>query len=577
MTPVLKNMKIRMKIALLLGMAMLSIILVVWLGVCEVGARSQEVQVLTELSIPLTDALSKVAFNSAEQWCHVERATQYGIDMVQDSSLKDDFDIEKQMIFKHNQAIIQEIARGGKLVEQLLEHNETTEARDHLLKIDYELENISKKHSDYQLTVNKVINALSHGQDGETRVTIDKMSNLRSQNEEANSLENLLLAIEDFMQYSTAQSQKNRQMAIMHMLLISSLILLFELLLGIIISRSITKPLFKAVNIAGRIANGDRNIEFEVNRQDEIGQLLGTLRIMSAAVGESEAMLREQAADLEQSNKQLSSEITEREQVGQQLRESEQAAHHLAQIAEAASIDIKQLNKELKDANQGLEEAVHERTRELEGFSYSVSHDLRAPLRAVDGFSKVLEKDYGGDLDEEGQRLLGVVRTNVRRMGTLIDDLLSFSRLGRKAMHAGHVNMDELARDIYAEQKTAVPERQITLDIHDVTPAWGDRNLIQQVFVNLISNAIKFTGERDLGEIEIWSETKDELNVYCVKDNGAGFEMKYADKLFGVFQRLHSDEEFEGTGIGLALVHRIIHRHDGNIWAESEPDKGATF
>jgi len=138
--------------------------------------------------------------------------------------------------------------------------------------------------------------------------------------------------------------------------------------------------------------------------------------------------------------------------------------------------------------------------------------------------------------------------------------------LGRTGRRAG-----------YAELKAAVPERQIKLDMHDVAPAWGDRNLVQQVFINLISNAIKFTGERDIGEIEIWCETKDDVNVYGVKDNGAGFEMQYADKLFGVFQRLHSDEQFEGTGIGLALVQRIIHRHGGRIWAEGEPGKGATF
>ena len=572
-----RNMKVRMKISLLLGLAALSTSLVFWLGFRGIEAASKEVSVLTELNIPLTDALSKVAFNSAEQWCHVERAMRYGLDRVQDNRLKDAFDIESQMILKHHQAIIQEIARAGRLIEQLLEKTGTPEAQKYLLKIGHELRSINNKHTDYHVTINQTLTIISRGEEGETLASTDKISNIRSQNEEANSLENLLLAIEDFMQYSTMHSQETRQTAIAQMLLVSSLILLSQLVLGIFISHSISKPLFTAVTVANRIANGDRHIDVEVNRHDESGQLLKSMMVMSAAVSESEAMLREQATDLEQSNKQLSSEISERERVEEQLRESEQAAVQLAQRAEAARLDVKQLNQELQDVNEGLEEAVHERTRELEGFSYSVSHDLRAPLRAVDGFSRVLQKDYGRTLGEEGNRLLEIVRTNVQRMGTLIDDLLAFSRLGRKAIHPGHVNMDELARDVYDELKSAVSERQVNLTIRNVAPAWGDRNLIQQVFVNLISNAIKFTGERDIGKIDIWSETKDELNMYCVRDNGAGFDMQYADKLFGVFQRLHSDEEFEGTGIGLALVHRIIKRHNGHIWAESEPDKGATF
>jgi len=321
---------------------------------------------------------------------------------------------------------------------------------------------------------------------------------------------------------------------------------------GLLVYMSIRRPIKRLSTAFAEVGQGRLNTQVEVTSNDEIGRLADSFNKMTWDL----TMKMTTIEELNSTNQQL------------------QASEHCLLAAET---DIKQLNQELKDANQGLEEAVHERTKELEGFSYSVSHDLRAPLRAVDGFSKVLQKDYGDTLDEEGNRLMEIIRTNVQRMGTLIDDLLSFSRLGRKAMHPGFVHMNELARDVYAELTLAVPERQITWDIHDVAPAWGDRNLIQQVFINLISNAIKFTGGREVGEIEIWSETKDELNVYCVKDNGAGFEMKYADKLFGVFQRLHSDEEFAGTGIGLALVQRIVHRHEGTIWAESEPDKGATF
>ena len=321
---------------------------------------------------------------------------------------------------------------------------------------------------------------------------------------------------------------------------------------GVLIYLSISRPIKRLSAALEQVGQGRLNTQVQVGSNDEMGSLAKSFNRMTCD-------LTTKMTTIEELNS-----------ANQQLQASEQCLL-------AAETDIRQLNQELRDANEGLEEAVQERTKELEGFSYSVSHDLRAPLRAVDGFSKVLQKDYGNTLDQEGNRLLEIVRTNVQRMGTLIDDLLSFSRLGRKAMHPGFVHMSELARDVYAELRAAVPEREINLEMQDVVPAWGDRNLIQQVFVNLISNAIKFTGEREVGEIKIWCEARDGMNVYCVKDNGAGFEMQYADKLFGVFQRLHSDEEFEGTGIGLALVQRIIKRHEGSIWAESEPGKGATF
>lgn len=365
-------------------------------------------------------------------------------------------------------------------------------------------------------------------------------------------------------------------------------------LIGILVHLAISRPLHRLSEAFERVGSGQLNTQVEVTSKDEIGQLGIAFNRMTEDLAQkmttieelnhsnqrlqdsertiraSEETLQRQAGELEKSNSLLSLEIAERNLIEHQLRASEHTANELARSAEAARIEIKQLN-------QGLEEAVRERTQELEGFSYSVAHDLRAPLRAVDGFAKVLQEDYGDTLDNEGQRLLGIVRDNVQRMGRLIDDLLSFSRLGRKAIHAGYLNMEEMAWDVYTELKAAVPERQIELDIHDVGPAWADPAFIQQVFVNLISNAIKFTGEREIGRIEISSETKDGMNVYCVKDNGAGFEMEYADKLFGVFQRLHSDEEFEGTGIGLALVQRIIKRHGGSIWAQSEPGQGATF
>jgi len=244
---------------------------------------------------------------------------------------------------------------------------------------------------------------------------------------------------------------------------------------------------------------------------------------------------------------------------------------------------IQRQNQEIVSFNQKLEQKVEERTmqlaeanKELESFSYSVSHDLRAPLRAVNGYAKILEEDFGTVLDDEGRRLLTVVQENAKRMGLLIDDLLSFSRLGRKDIMKSYVDMDGLVKSVKDDIEKSTPHRARVI-IHPLNPLVADRSLINQVMVNLLSNAIKYSSGAESPVVEIKSYKEDGEVVYEVKDNGAGFNNLYVDKLFGVFQRLHSNEEFEGTGVGLALVKRIITKHGGRVWANGEVNKGATF
>jgi two-component system sensor kinase len=230
-------------------------------------------------------------------------------------------------------------------------------------------------------------------------------------------------------------------------------------------------------------------------------------------------------------------------------------------------------NARLLQAKNATESA----NRDLEAFSYSVAHDLRAPLRAIDGFSRILMEDHAGRLDEDGIHLLKQVVEGASNMGHLIDDLLEFSRSGRAAMHPTLLEMTALVREVMLELITASPERKIDFLMAPLIPAWGDRTLLRQVLVNLIGNAIKYTGRRDAATIEAGSTAGAETNTYWIKDNGAGFDMAHAQKLFGVFQRLHNRSEFEGTGVGLALVKRIIERHGGRVWATAKVDEGATF
>ena len=238
----------------------------------------------------------------------------------------------------------------------------------------------------------------------------------------------------------------------------------------------------------------------------------------------------------------------------------------------------------LRDLNATLEERVRQRTaeleasnKELEAFSYSVSHDLRAPLRAVNGFAGIVLEDYGAQLPEEGRGYLQRVRNGSQQMGRLIDDLLAFSRLSRLSLKRQPMDCTRMVEETWEELKPQREGRQVDLRLGELPTCSGDPVLVKQIWVNLLSNAIKYTRDRTPAVVEVGGANKNGRPVYFVRDNGVGFDMQYANKLFGVFQRLHRADEFEGTGVGLAIVQRIVHRHGGQVWAEAKVDGGATF
>ena len=348
-----------------------------------------------------------------------------------------------------------------------------------------------------------------------------------------------------------------------------TLILLVGLVFGasafVWFTSSIVAPVQQLSEAALAISHGNWQESLpQSNNVDEVGDLTRAFSQMSEHLSAAQQDLERQAKALQNTNTRLHLEITEHQQAQQEI-------HHLNMELEQR---VLQRTAQLKAANQ-----------ELEAFAYSVSHDLRAPLRSIDGFSQALLDDYGEQLDEEGQGFLRRVRAASQRMAQLIDDLLYLSRITREEMIRKPVDLSGLAELVIQELRQNNPQRQIEVVVQSGVAAVGDSRLLRVVLENLFDNAWKFTGHREQARIEFGIEKEvfsencaaPVAPAYYVRDNGAGFDAAYADKLFGVFQRLHRVDEFPGTGIGLATVQRIIHRHGGQVWANGEVGKGATF
>jgi signal transduction histidine kinase len=331
---------------------------------------------------------------------------------------------------------------------------------------------------------------------------------------------------------------------------VTAISLLVAWLISMWLQTAITKPILDTAAVARQVMERrDFSLRAAKTTEDEIGQLVDAFNGMLAEVGR-------RAEALEASNQSLAHEMGERKHADDALRE---------------------LNADLERRISDRTTQVEAANKELEGFSYSVSHDLRAPLRAVIGFSKLLLEEHAGQLDDEARRKLGVIQSEAQRMGVLIDDLLAFSRLGRKAMQMAEIDMTELARTTYAGLNGQHDGPKAEFHLGELPRGKGDRVLLGQVWANLLSNALKFSSKKEKPLVEVNAISDEKEYIYFVRDNGAGFDPRYQSKLFGVFQRLHNSSEFPGTGVGLALVQRIVVRHGGRVWADSKPNAGASF
>jgi light-regulated signal transduction histidine kinase (bacteriophytochrome) len=321
---------------------------------------------------------------------------------------------------------------------------------------------------------------------------------------------------------------------------------------------------------AAELASANKELAFQ---NGEKGKLTAALILANQELAFQNSEKEKRAAEL----------IIANEELLFQNAEKEKRAIELSSVIEELAFQNKEKERrtaELVTCNDVLAVRTAElltANAELESFSYSVSHDMRAPLRAIQGFSRMLKEDYENKLDAEGNRLVNNIIGHTKKMGQLIDELLNFSRLGRKALIMVDIPMQHMVENICREFQIGDVDGRITFEINELLSVKGDSLVLKQAWTNIISNAIKYSRLKENAIIEIGSSEKGREIIYYVKDNGAGFDMRFANKLFGVFQRLHSEEQFEGTGVGLAIVHRIISKHGGKVWAEGKVNEGATF
>lgn len=330
-------------------------------------------------------------------------------------------------------------------------------------------------------------------------------------------------------------------------LVVLGIVMILSLAVAVVTSSrlqdKVTRPIRDITNVARNVVNR-RDFSSRATRttDDETGVLVDAFNGMLAEIGH---------------------EMSERKRVEDALQGSEAR--------------LLSLNAELEERVQARTAELEAANKDLEGFSYSVSHDLRAPIRAIGGFATLLSEDHAAELGEEACRKLAIVRAEAARMGRLIDDLLAFARLGRKALDPVDLDMAEMAKNVYERLNHSDPGHPADFRLGSLPQARGDRGLFEQVWMNLLSNAIKFSSKKERPVIEVGGISEEREHIFFVRDNGAGFDPRYQSKMFGVFQRLHRQDEFPGTGVGLALVHRIVTRHGGRVWADGKPGQGATF
>jgi signal transduction histidine kinase len=587
MKNLLKDTKIRTRIFFLLALTLTLMSMVTGVSLWQVSNIGQEITNLTKIHVPLTDSLNRITFNATEQKIHFEYAVKHGMVIAQNATTKDDFETERNHFLEHGQVITQEIVKSRELLGQLLGAYKTSFIQEKAVKVDYELRNISKEHSDYQFAAKRVLNLIAQGRGEQAQTTIKKIEEIYRQDEQSNPLENLLFAIADVIQDLSVHAQGKKQTAVIGMLLFSALILLFGLGTGIFISGGISKPLQFAVDIANQIATGDRDITIETTTKDETGQLLETMKQMCGSINQSEQ-------NLKASNQQLESEIAERKQVEKELSKHRD---HLEELVDERTTSLKKSNEKLTHENTKRKQAenrlislnqeldltikrLSRSNKELQDFVYVASHDLREPLRTISSYGQLLEDSLKGQLDEDDSENLQFMIDGADRMTQMVEAMLMYSRISTKGIQFDNVDLNALVEELKGLELAAkLEETGGTIFVPDSLPLIrGDFVQIRQLLQNLIGNALKY--HKPKTPPEVWIRVDEVLNYMVrieIEDNGIGIKEKYYKDIFTMFKRLHSGDSYQGTGIGLSVCRKIMERHGGEIGVCSEFGKGTKF
>ncbi len=654
----LRNARIRTKLAVLLCLALLSTVLVVGIGLRHISVIGKELRAITNESLPLVKTLNAVAFHHVEQMRHVERAARFGTRMAGASAAQDDFETERERFAEHNRLLAQELEKACELLGRACQECKGPDRGRRLLEVDYQLRDLHTEHADHQFRVQRVFNLLAQGKLREAQAEIPGITT-GHEDEECPvhaALERLMMAMEGFIGESVAAARRSKRTALVGMASVSGLVLLVAMGLAVLISRSITRPLRLAMDVAGRIAEGERKPNIQVRSRDEVGLLLTALQEMSEAVAKAEEALEKRSEELARSNrasdervKELNalyelSRIAERPEmtprqvlqeavallppawrypdiacgrirfngevfethpgaespwrqsaairVGGQERgcvevcyleeppESDEGPflkHERALIdALAGRLGLIIQRKEAEAALTRRTEQLARSNAELEQFAYVASHDLQEPLRMVSGYVKMLERRYKGQLDDDADDFIHFAVDGAERMAVLINDLLAYSRVTRRGKAFEPTDCETVMDEVLSNLEVAVTETGATVT-HDPLPTVvADEVQLGRLLRNLIGNAIKYHGEAP-PKVHVSAEQTGGGWQFAVRDNGIGIEPQYHQRIFAIFQRLHARDEYEGTGIGLAIAKKIVERHGGRIWMESEPGTGSTF
>ena len=635
-----EDLSIRTKISILLGAILLFVLLVLVFAFRQMNRIERDLNAVVHENIPLLQALGQVTSGQYRRAIHLVRAIHAGRRLAEDGGIREKFREHRREIDRIDETLHGELNGAIELVQDAhSEYSGSGTRRETLLRVDYELRGVVKEYADYRFVSERALNLFALGRRQKAEQAVARMGRERQQLDRA--LDRLVSRVQKFSSSTVGRAAESQETAVITLSVISGIGFMVAVGIGVLIVFHISRPLKRAAGVARQISSGNRDLEIEVTTGDETGELLGAMREMLRSVRETEQELRrrealyrtvvnnipqkvfmkdrqsryvsindnfardlgiepEQAVGKEDSDffppelaekyrsddRWIMSEGITNEYDEKYMDEGERRIVHTTktpvrdedgQVVGVLGIfrDVTQQRRARQKLQETLEE-LERSNQELEHFAYVVSHDLQEPLRMVTSYVQLLQKRYEGKLDSDADDFIDFAVDGTRRMQQMINDLLQYSRVGTRGKPFRPTDCNEVIDKVLQNLEVAVDEAGAEISCGRLPTVEADESQLLQLFQNLVSNAIKFRSGAP-PRVRIEAEKRENDWLFSVSDNGIGMEPGQADRIFKVFQRLHEREEYPGTGIGLAICKRIVERHGGQIWVESEPGEGSTF